>query len=212
MKNVEKCDKIVLGDYMKIMKKIVNLLFCKILYKIEYINLDNIKDIKKCIICPNHSNVFDPTFIYPVIDNLYIMAKSELFKNKFVKWLFLKYNIYPTNREKVDFKSLSYSLELFKNNEKIRLLMFPEGRVIKRKKDIGRYYRKGAVYISAKCEVPIIPVYITMRPKFFTKVKVIFGDPIYIDKQKLRSKRKIENMSKKIIDEIYKINDEELIK
>ena len=192
---------------MNLMKNIVNLIFCKILYRVEYINLEKIKDIKKCLICPNHSNVFDPTFIYAKIDNLFIMAKSDLFKNKFVKWLFLKYNIFPTNREKVDFKSLSHSLEIFKNNENCKLLIFPEGRVIKKKEDIGKYYKKGAVYISGHCNIPIVPIYITMRPKFFTKVKVIFGNPIYIDKQEIDTKEKIKEKSKFLIMKIYNIND-----
>ena len=98
---------------MNFMKSVVNLIFCKILYKVEYINFEKIENIKRCIICPNHSNVFDPTFIYAKFDNLFIMAKSELFKNKFLKWLFTKYNIFPTNREKVDFKRFSLFIRNF---------------------------------------------------------------------------------------------------
>lgn len=194
---------------MKFMKAIVNVIFCKILFRVNYINLDKMQHIEKCLICPNHSNVFDPTFIYAKIDDLYIMAKSELFKNKFVSWLFSKYNVFPTNREKVDFKSLNYSLKIFRNNaDKVKLLMFPEGRVLKSKDEIGKYCRKGAVYIAANCNVPIIPVYITMRPRFFSKVDVVFGDPFYVDKNDVSSKIKVVGVSKKLINEIYKLNDE----
>ena len=86
--------------------------------------------------------------------------------------------------------------------------MFPEGRVIKKKEDIGKYYRKGAVYISANCNIPIIPVYITMRPLFFSKVTVTFGEPIYIKKEELNSKQEIENKSKMLIQKIYELNNE----
>ena len=96
---------------MNFMKSVVNLIFCKILYKVEYINFEKIKNIKRCIICPNHSNVFDPTFIYAKFDNLFIMAKSELFKNKFVKWLFTKYNIYSTNIEKMVYNRIKYIVQ-----------------------------------------------------------------------------------------------------
>ena len=158
---------------MQIMKNIVKFVFCKFLYNVEYVNLESVQNIKNCVICPNHSNIFDPTFIYAKVDNLYIMAKSELFKNKFINWLFTKYNIFPTNREKVDVKSVNHSLNIFETDSNAKLLMFPEGRVIKSKNDIGKYYKKGAIFISAKCNVPIIPVYITMYPRFFTNVKVI---------------------------------------
>ena len=194
---------------MNLIKNILNLVCCKILYRVKYVNLEKIKNVKRCLICPNHSNVLDPVFIYTKTDNLYIMAKSDLFKNKLIRWLLLKYNIFPTNREKVDFKSLYHSLEIFNtNNEERKLLMFPEGRVIKKKEDIGKYYRKGAVYISANCNIPIIPVYITMRPHFFSKVTVTFGEPIYIKKEELNSKQEIENKSKMLIQKIYELNNE----
>ncbi len=192
---------------VQVMKNIVKFIFCKFLYKVEYVNLENIQNIKNCIICPNHSNVFDPTFIYAQVDNLYIMAKSELFKNRLIRWLFTKYHIFPTNREKIDFKSLSHSLSIFDGDNNNKLLMFPEGRVIKVKNDIGKYYKKGAVYISATCKIPIIPVYITMRPKFFTKVKVIFGNPIYISKNEIINKKQIEEKSKQLIKEIYNLKE-----
>lgn len=197
---------------MQIMKNIVKFVFCKFLYNVEYVNLESVQNIKNCVICPNHSNIFDPTFIYAKVDNLYIMAKSELFKNKFINWLFTKYNIFPTNREKVDVKSVNHSLNIFETDSNAKLLMFPEGRVIKSKNDIGKYYKKGAIFISAKCNVPIIPVYITMYPRFFTNVKVIFDNPIYMNKSEIFNKEQIEKKSKELINEIYSLNKKELAK
>lgn len=191
---------------MTIMKTLINFIFCKLLYRVNYINLDTLQSCKKCLICPNHSNIFDPTFIYPQVDNLFIMAKQELFKNTFIRWLLLKYNIFPTNRNTVDYKSLRHSLEILKNTENSKLLIFPEGRVIKQKQDIGKYYRKGAVYISASCNIPIVPVYITRRPKFFSKVSVIFGNPIYFSKEELNNKNTIIQKSKELINTIYNID------
>ena len=192
---------------MQFMKKAVKLIFCKILYRVKYINLENIKQVDRCLICPNHSNVFDPTFIYPVVDELYIMAKSELFENRFVNWIFRKYNIFPINREKVDVHSMVYSLSIFDNDENRKLLMFPEGKVIKDEKEIGNYYKKGAVFIAANTNIPIIPVYITRRPKLFSRVKVIFGEPIYIKKEDLKDKKQIKNKSKQLIEKIYELKE-----
>lgn len=57
---------------------------CRILFRVKYENLDVLNKYDKCLICPNHSRIFDPVFLYPKIDNMYSVAKSELFKNKFV--------------------------------------------------------------------------------------------------------------------------------
>ena len=73
---------------------------------------------------------------------------------------------------------------------------------------MGKYYKKGAVFIAANSNVPIIPVYITRKPKFFSKVKVIFGEPIYIKKEDLNDKKQVKNKSKQLIEKIYELKGE----
>ena len=183
-------------------RKIIIFIVCKILFRVEYQNEENLKQYGKCLICPNHSRIYDPVFIYPKIENIYGMAKSELFKHKLVA-NFLKYhNIFQVDREKTDTKSLRKALKLLKENENIRFLIFPEGKVLKDKKQRG-IVKNGAVYIAAMANVPIIPIYITARPKYFSKVVVKFGKPIFYDKLQLKDKSKIEEASKQLLKEIY---------
>ena len=183
-------------------RKIIIFVVCKILFRVEYQNEENLEKYDKCLICPNHSRIYDPVFIYPKIENIYGMAKSELFKHKLVE-NFLKYhNIFPVDREKTDTKSLRKALKLLKDNENIRFLIFPEGKVLKDKKQRG-VVKNGAVYIAAMAKVPIIPIYITARPKYFSKVVVKFGKPIFYDKLQLKDKSKIEEASKQLLKEIY---------
>ena len=183
-------------------RKIIIFIVCKILFRVEYQNEENLEKYDKCLICPNHSRIYDPVFIYPKIENIYGMAKSELFKHKLVE-NFLKYhNIFPVDREKTDTKSLRKALKLLKDNENIRFLIFPEGKVLKDKKQRG-VVKNGAVYIAAMAKVPIIPIYITARPKYFSKVVVKFGKPIFYDKLQLKDKSKIEEASKQLLKEIY---------
>ena len=47
------------------------------LFKVSYSGLDNLNKYDQYLICPNHSCVFDPFFIYPPSRNLFIMAKAE---------------------------------------------------------------------------------------------------------------------------------------
>lgn len=188
---------------MKYMKKFVEVLCCKILFRVKYINIENIKQIDRCVICPNHSCIFDPTFIFPIVDNLYIMAKSELFRNRVISNLFRKYNVFPIDRNRVDAQSLMHSLDIFKDTGEKRLLIFTEGKVVKNAEDIGKSVKKGAVYIAANSGVPIIPVYITRRPKLFSRVEVIFGKPIHIAREEVDNKEKIIELSRELIKKIY---------
>ena len=188
------------------MKKFINVLFCELLFRVHYYNTENLNKYDKFLICPNHSSVFDPFFIYPISKNLSIMAKSELFKNKLVAKILRHYNVFPVNRKKVDIKSLLHALNVFKNNDPCELLIFPEGGVVKTKEEIRKRIHNGATFISAKLEIPIVPVFITRRPKLFSKVQVIFGEPYFLDKELLKDKTKLKEQSQKLINKIDDLN------
>ena len=187
------------------MKKFIKFLFCKLLFRVHYYNIENLQKYDRFLICPNHSSIFDPFFIYPVSNNLSIMAKSEIFKNKLVAKILKHYNVFPVDRKKVDIKSLLHSLSIFNNNSPCELLIFPEGGVVKYESDIGHKIHNGATFIAAKLQLPVIPVFITRRPNFFTKVKVIFGSPIFMDKNLLKNKQDLKNKSKELIKNIYNL-------
>lgn len=188
------------------MKKFIKFLFCKLLFRVHYYNIENLQKYDRFLICPNHSTIFDPFFIYPVSKNLSIMAKSEIFKNKLVAKILKHYNVFPVDRKKVDIRSLLHSLNVFKNNSPCELLIFPEGGVVKKEEDIGKKVHNGPTFIAAKLEIPIIPVFITRRPKLFSKVKVVFGIPFFMDKELLKDKKKLKENSENLINEIYKLD------
>lgn len=187
------------------MKKFIKFFFCRLLFRVHYYNIENLQKYDRFLICPNHSSVFDPFFIYPVSKNLSIMAKSEIFKNKLVAKILKHYNVFPVDRKKVDIRSLLHSLNVFKNNAPCELLIFPEGSVVKKEEDIGKKIHNGPTFIAAKLGVPIVPVFITRRPKLFSKVKVVFGSPIFTDKELLKDKKKLKESSKNLINEIYNL-------
>ncbi len=187
-----------------ITRKVIIFIVCKILFRVEYKNEEILKKYDKCLICPNHSRIYDPIFIYPKVSNMYGMAKSELFKHKLLAHFLNYHNIFPVDRENTDAKSLRKALKLLKDNNKIKLLIFPEGKVLKNKTERG-IVKNGAVYISTIANVPIIPIYITTRPKYFSKVEVKFGKPIFYDRLQLKDKNKITDRSKQLLKEIYNL-------
>ena len=191
----------------KIMKTLVKGLCCHFIYRVKYIGLEKIDNSKKYIICPNHSNVLDPTFIFPLMDNLSIMAKSEIFKYKILAKLFTRYRVFPVNRKKRDVKSTLHAIECLNFEENSKLLMFPEGGILKKKEDLRNKVRNGAVYISAERGVPILPVFITRRPHLFQRVYVVFGDTIKIPEEIKDDKSKIREYSKKMINIVYDLEE-----
>ncbi len=148
----------------KMIKNIIITFVCHFLFHVRYENLSILNKYDKCLICPNHSRIFDPIFLYPKIDNMYSVAKSELFKNKVMANFLSYYNAIPIKREKLDFKGTKHILKLLKEHDKIRLLIFPEGGIFKDNyKYNKRNTKNGAVCISGITNIPIIPVHITRK-------------------------------------------------
>ena len=185
-----------------IMKKLVNMIFCHVLYNVKYKNIEYLHQYKRCIICPNHSSIFDPTFIFPKIDHLYIMAKSELFKNPLLARVFKHYHVFPIEREKNDVSGVRYVMNLFEGQDEMKLLMFPEGGILK--KECRRMkIKNGAVHIAGSLEIPIIPVMITENPKLFHKVVVTIKQPIFPKKEVVTNKEKLKEVSNELLKSIY---------
>jgi 1-acyl-sn-glycerol-3-phosphate acyltransferase len=121
----------------KIVKSLIYIIFCRIFYRVEYVNKENEEKLQKCIICPNHSNTVEPGFIYAKTNNLNIMAKAELFKFKPIASLLYYFDVFPINRGKGDIKSLLHSINIFKTDKEVKLLIFPEGHRIPKNKERG---------------------------------------------------------------------------
>lgn len=185
-----------------IIKRIIITIVCHILYRVKYENLEVLENVDRCLICPNHSIIFDPIYIYPKVDNLFIMAKSEIFKYKFIAKFLEFYNIFPIKRGQNDIRGIKHTIELFKENKKIRFLMFPEGGILENNENI-RKVKDGAVYIACTVDVPVVPVYVTVSPKLFSRVTVNFGNPIKYDKDLYKDREKLKETSKQLLDTIY---------
>lgn len=186
-------------------KFIINIVICHLLYRVRYIHKEKEEKLDKCIICPNHSNTLEPTWIYARTKNIFIMAKAELFKNKVVGYFFRKCNIFPIHRGEKDIRSLLHAINLFKNVPQRKLLIFPEGERIKKERERGNA-KVGPAYVAYKAQVPIVPVYITKNAKLFSKVEIIYGDPIDVTKEVAEDKEKLRQFSDELLDKIYALN------
>lgn len=187
---------------IKVFKKIVKIILCRILYRVEYEGKENIDLNKSHVIMANHVSSMDAAFIWSDIYNLGIMAKEELFKFKPLGWIFKKAGAFPIARGKKDFGHVFHAVNII-TKEKKNLLIFPEGTRKARLKNIRA--KNGAVYIAATSGVDIIPVHITEEFRLFGKVKVTYGKPVTLDisKENIKDKELLTKETTRIMDIIY---------
>ena len=189
---------------------VIRFLFSHVLFRVKYLGLENIQNAGKCVVCPNHSTIFDPFWVYFKSKNMWIMAKAELFKNKLLGALLKAYNVFPIKRGQKDAGSLIHAINVIEKEEDAKLLVFIEGTRIKKDKERGKA-KVGPAFIASKAGVPVIPVHITKNPKLFSKVIVKFGKPIDIPQGIHDKKEELQKESNMILEKIYELDGKKVL-
>ncbi|MDY5729948.1 MAG: lysophospholipid acyltransferase family protein, partial [Eubacteriales bacterium] len=105
---------------------------------------------------------------------IYFIAKKELFKNKFLAYLFNQAYVIPIQRQSADLGAIRKALATVKQGNVLGI--FPEG---------SRYYggdmqqaESGIALLAAMAKVPVIPCYIDRKMEKFNKANVYFFEPL----------------------------------
>ncbi len=183
--------------------------FFLIVFRVKKVGQENIQKEGAYIICANHRSNWDPPILVSSIKRLsYIMAKEELFKNNFIKWMAKKCCVFPVKRGKMDIESMKFALKVLKDEQ--ILVIFPEGTRNGMEKN-GKA-QNGTAFMALRTGVPVIPVGIQGTLKPFHKVKLNFGKPLDFSEYKTNKpdKELLDKVSKKIMDNIIMLTNEKI--
>lgn len=153
--------------------------FFNLFLPVKVTGRENIPD-QGALIASNHSSNSDP--LMAVIAAGYrhplrIMAKEELFHIPVLGWLLVKLGMFGVNRGQSDITAVKRALKVLK--EDCRLLVFPEGTRVTSEADSDA--KNGAVMFATRAGVPIIPMYIPRKKRWFRFNRVIIGEAYYPD-------------------------------
>ena len=192
---------------MRIIIKFLYKILSKIIYRVEVIGKENLPKEKAAIICPNHVHFLDgPTLIANSKRKINVLAKEELFKNKFLSNCLRMLGMYPIKRGSADIEAIKVSLKILKNNE--LLMIFPEGTRNGMAKGVKP--KNGAVVMAIKAGVPIIPVGIIGNFKHFRKITIKIGKPIDYGryKDKTKDKKIMTELTEGLMKEIIELTND----
>lgn len=156
----------------------------KLIYRVEYIGKDNIPLEGSVILAGNHTNNRDALIMIAGPDRIvHMLAKKELFKNKFTNAFFRSMGCIPVDRSIHDENAKNEALEVLKNGNVIGI--FPEGTTNKTNKDLLPF-KYGAVSFAKKTNAYIVPFAITGKYKIFKKsIRIEYGKPYKIKNDNL---------------------------
>lgn len=192
---------------MRIIIKFLYKILSKIIYRVEVIGKENLPKEEAAIICPNHVHFLDgPTLIANSKRKINVLAKEELFKNKFLSNCLRMLGMYPIKRGSADIEAIKVSLKILKNNE--LLMIFPEGTRNGMAKGVKP--KNGAVVMAIKAGVPIIPVGIIGNFKPFRKITIKIGKPIDYSsyKDKVKDKELMTKLTEELMKEIIELTND----
>jgi len=134
------------------------------------------------VVCANHSSNSDPLLLAYALTrhtHLHFMAKAELFRIPVLGLILRKIGIFPVDRAKSDITAIKTAMKYLKAGEKVA--MFPEGRRVANS-DGGA--KTGAVRLAVRMGVPVLPVHIPRRKRWFSRVSITIGEPYTISLDK----------------------------
>lgn len=190
---------------MKILKKIILYILCKGIYRVENIGIENIDSTTSNLLVANHTSSLDGILLWACVENISIMAKKEIFKNKLLARLLLKAGVFPIARGEKDVKSIYHAVNLLRGKTLKNLLIFPEGTRNAKKRGIKA--KTGAAYLAISTNVKIVPIYIEERKKMFKRNKIIYGKPFVLDvaKQEIKNREMLRKQTDLLMEKIYSL-------
>lgn len=151
----------------------------RMIYPTKFIGKKNIPK-GPCIIASNHRSNLDAILLaVHTFEKKFYLAKKELFSTKFKNFLFASIGGIKVDRESNDVGAIKEALKVLKNNKK--LVVFPEGKRINNENDEMGDFKNGVSMFAIKAKVPIVPMYITKKPKAFKRNKVYIGKPFTLE-------------------------------
>lgn len=196
-------------NILRIIIKFIFKIAAIIMYRPKVVGKENLPKDTAAIICPNHVHALDSTVIISMNKRkINVLAKEELFKNRFLRFIADLFGIYPVKPDKKSMESIKISLKLLKKNE--LLMIFPEGTRNGMAKGVKP--KEGSVRLAIKANTPIIPVGVQGNFKLFRKVKVNIGKPIYYSeyKEEINNKELLDKLTEDLMKKIVELRDEKI--
>lgn len=128
------------------------------------------------LLCGNHTCASDPFCVVFAVGRrpqCRVMAKDELMRIPVLGFLLRKAGIIGVKRGKADVGAAKETIKALKKGEKV--LLFPEGTRVAEGEASSAH--NGAAMFATRTGVPVVPVYIPRKKRWFRFTTVVFGEP-----------------------------------
>jgi len=168
----------------------------------------NFRKLKKqgFILIANHQSMLDiPLVGINFLRHQHFVAKAELGKSKFMRWVIKKTGCFFVERGKPNLAFFKEAQKLLKNNK--ILTMFPEGTRKKVSSEEMGELKNGVAMLAIKTGVKILPLYVANKPGFFKFNKIIVGEAFDLNEFDKVNHENLKLATEKIAGEFKKLHE-----
>lgn len=178
-------------------------IWCKIYHRAKIIGLENIPKEGPLIFAGNHKSFLDaPLIIVTAKTDMRFLAKEELTKSKFFKFLGWTFDVIIVKRDSSDIGPVKESLKTLKEGGNIAL--FPEG--TRHGLDKGQKTKDGVAFFTLRSGAKVIPCGIKGGEKGNRKVTITYGKPLDFSQYKgSKDKEVLDKVTEEIMNKILEI-------
>jgi len=183
-----------------LISKLLTMLVLSLISRREVVGLENIPEKGPVLLMANHSSWLDPPILgWLMPRRISFMAKEELFRNWFVRWVVVGYGAFPIRRGEGDRQALREALKVLEANGVLG--MFPEG--TRSRTGELQAGQPGAALLALKSGAPVVPVAIVGSEKIWhlssiihrPRFKVIVGRPFRLSQFEARGRKVLDALS-----------------
>ena len=193
---------------LNLVRKFMMIFYYIPVFRIQSVHKERVPKEGAYIICANHVNMLDALAV--VCSNkrkIRFVCKHSMFKNKWFAWALKSADTIPIDRDKNDIEAMKRIIKGLKNGDLLGI--FPEGTRKGMEKNMKA--KNGAAFFALKSGVKVIPLGIQGSFKPFTKVRLVYGEPLdfseYYGKEK--DKEALDKVTDIIMDNIVKLTNED---
>jgi len=193
--------------FVEICRPIV-IFLASVFLRLKVYDRDKVVKDGPVIFAANHETALDVIFIEMRIKrHICWMAKAELFEKKLIGAFLRFLKAFPVKRGSADVTAARQVYKILEEGGAFGI--FPQGT---RSKGRGRNLkaRHGLAKFAVETGAPIQPVAIYGKFKLFGKIRVRYGDPIYLKKKEdgtPYTREEYTAMSQQVLDYIYDLTE-----
>jgi len=160
---------------------IVFWIYYHVFYRLRVEGFENIPTEGGLIFCSNHLSYNDPILLCLLVKKkrnpVRMLAKQELFKNKFFGWVLRRLNAIPVNREKAEMGTFKEVVKTLTAGGALGI--FAQGTRVKPGEE--KEAKAGVALFALKSGANVVPMYIDTTYRLFSRITVRFGEVMTLE-------------------------------